>query len=214
MLISFKMFFIRTFFSSYAEFYPTPNSNFNVLDGVLYPVKEEIVDHVMAADVDIGRFEQSSPDYNYMVQASQVKEEKEAAPPPPQKPLPAPMTPSSLTNEHTKPPYSYAQLIVQAITSQPDRQLTLSGIYNHITKQYPYYRHGDKGWQVCWWRLTFRWSSLCNVSVIRFFVCGKFVIVTNRWCRKHRCPISITFGRVQEGLLGNHTFTSMLMTLC
>lgn len=117
---------------------------------MLYPVKEEIVDHVMAADIgDVGKFEQSSPDYAYMVPDNQVKEEKEAAPPPPQKPVPAQMAPSSLTNEHTKPPYSYAQLIVQAITSQPDRQLTLSGIYNHITKQYPFYRHGDKGWQVC-----------------------------------------------------------------
>ena len=48
----------------------------------------------------------------------------------------------------SKPPYSYAQLIIQAITSQKDQQLTLSGIYNYITKKYPFYRNGDKGWQV------------------------------------------------------------------
>ncbi|XP_016361512.1 forkhead box protein K1-like [Sinocyclocheilus anshuiensis] len=42
--------------------------------------------------------------------------------------------------DESKPPYSYAQLIVQAISSAPDRQLTLSGIYAHITKHYPYYR--------------------------------------------------------------------------
>lgn len=47
-----------------------------------------------------------------------------------------------------KPPYSYAQLIVQAITSHADRQLTLSGIYAYISKHYPYYRASDKGWQV------------------------------------------------------------------
>jgi len=47
-----------------------------------------------------------------------------------------------------KPPYSYAQLIVQAILSATDKQLTLSGIYAHITKNYPYYRTADKGWQV------------------------------------------------------------------
>ena len=50
--------------------------------------------------------------------------------------------------EKSKPPYSYAQLIVQAITSHADRQLTLSGIYAYISKHYPYYRASDKGWQV------------------------------------------------------------------
>lgn len=47
-----------------------------------------------------------------------------------------------------KPPYSYAQLIVQSITAAPDKQLTLSGIYSYISKNYPYYRTGaNKGWQ-------------------------------------------------------------------
>lgn len=50
--------------------------------------------------------------------------------------------------DESKPPYSYAQLIVQAISSAQDRQLTLSGIYAHITRHYPYYRTADKGWQV------------------------------------------------------------------
>lgn len=50
--------------------------------------------------------------------------------------------------DKSKPAYSYAQLIVQAISSQNDKQLTLSGIYTYITKKYPYYRSGDKGWQV------------------------------------------------------------------
>jgi len=50
--------------------------------------------------------------------------------------------------DESKPPYSYAQLIVQAIMSTVDKQLTLSGIYAYITQNYPYYRASDKGWQV------------------------------------------------------------------
>nr|CAD7395723.1 unnamed protein product [Timema poppensis] len=64
-----------------------------------------------------------------------------------------PYSPPKVSLEHqddSKPPYSYAQLIVQAIASAQDKQLTLSGIYSYITKNYPYYRTADKGWQV--WR--------------------------------------------------------------
>lgn len=56
--------------------------------------------------------------------------------------------------DDSKPPYSYAQLIVQAISSAPDKQLTLSGIYAYITKNSPYYRTADKGWQVCTYCFT------------------------------------------------------------
>uniref|UniRef100_A0A1I7VID4 Forkhead box protein n=1 Tax=Loa loa TaxID=7209 RepID=A0A1I7VID4_LOALO len=60
-----------------------------------------------------------------------------------------------------KPPYSYAQLIVQAILSSPDQQMTLSGIYNYITSRYPWYRSADKGWQN---------SIRHNLSLNRYFV--------------------------------------------
>ena len=46
-----------------------------------------------------------------------------------------------------KPPFSYAQLIVQAISQSPDEQLRLSDIYAYICQNYPYYKMSDRGWQ-------------------------------------------------------------------
>lgn len=47
-----------------------------------------------------------------------------------------------------KPPYSYAQLIVQALLAPKDHRQTLSGIYNFIAEKYPFYKLEDKGWKV------------------------------------------------------------------
>ena len=49
---------------------------------------------------------------------------------------------------HQKPLYSYAQLIVQALLGSKDRKQTLSGIYKFISTNYPYYKITDKGWKV------------------------------------------------------------------
>lgn len=58
------------------------------------------------------------------------------------------IAPLASNNDTEKPSYSYAQLIVQAISASPEKQLTLSGIYAFISRHYPYYRlEASKGWQ-------------------------------------------------------------------
>ncbi|KAF7716875.1 Fork-head transcriptional regulator 2 [Penicillium ucsense] len=46
-----------------------------------------------------------------------------------------------------KPPYSYANLIAQAIFSSEEEKLTLNSIYNWIMDRYAFYRHSQSGWQ-------------------------------------------------------------------
>lgn len=47
----------------------------------------------------------------------------------------------------TKPPYSYATIISQAILSNPGQALSLSEIYEWIMEHYSYYRFSKTGWQ-------------------------------------------------------------------
>ncbi|XP_076827005.1 forkhead box protein J2 [Brachyhypopomus gauderio] len=60
-----------------------------------------------------------------------------------------PSTPPSTTlpNPKGKPPHSYATLIAMAISSSPERKLSLNDIYTWISDTFPYYSRTGRGWK-------------------------------------------------------------------
>lgn len=66
-------------------------------------------------------------------------------------PTPANFTPATVRigqyDSNTKPPFSYAALIGQAIFSTPNRRMSLADIYTYIMTLYPFYKKQDAGWQ-------------------------------------------------------------------
>lgn len=77
------------------------------------------------------------------------------APPAPPAPAPAPKkrpqalkrSDSSMSDSHSKPSWSYAALIGQAIYSTEESKISLADVYVYIMASYPYYKKEDSGWQ-------------------------------------------------------------------
>lgn len=78
-------------------------------------------------------------------------------------------------NPHTKPPFSYATLIAEAILSTTAKKLTLSGIYAFISSNYAFYRLSNNGWQV-------RPFLYCLISVYSSWFHRHLFCTTNSLC--------------------------------
>lgn len=61
--------------------------------------------------------------------------------------LPAPDSFPPITDDGSKPPHSYAQLIAMSILRSEGRRLTLAQIYKWISDTYSHYGATDAGWQ-------------------------------------------------------------------
>lgn len=78
----------------------------------------------------------------------QMSQDAEATPPPSTTPGFEPMhIQQSQYDADTKPPFSYAALIGQAIFSTPNNRMSLNDIYTYIMTVYPFYKKQDAGWQ-------------------------------------------------------------------
>ncbi|USW51005.1 Putative Fork head domain, winged helix-like DNA-binding domain superfamily [Septoria linicola] len=61
--------------------------------------------------------------------------------------LPRPEDLPALSDDGSKPPHSYAELIGMAILRSPNRRLTLAQIYKWISGNFAFYRGSEGGWQ-------------------------------------------------------------------
>lgn len=61
--------------------------------------------------------------------------------------LPDPSEMPAVSDDGSKPPYSYAELIGMAILRAPNRRLTLAQIYKWISDNFSFYKTSETGWQ-------------------------------------------------------------------
>ncbi|XP_018324954.1 fork head domain-containing protein FD4-like [Agrilus planipennis] len=65
-----------------------------------------------------------------------------------------------------KPPFTFVQLITQALITSPNHQLPLSEIYKFIADRYPYYRIANDKWKNNI-RYTLSFKKECFIKVPR-----------------------------------------------
>lgn len=76
-------------------------------------------------------------------------------------------------NSKGKPPHSYATLIAMAISSAPERKLSLNDIYTWISDTFPFYSRAGRGWKVRWSAETLYTSN--NVPLLPNVCCVPYV---------------------------------------
>lgn len=51
-------------------------------------------------------------------------------------------------NPYPKPEFSYAAMLAEAINAEPERRLSLQGLYESLRERYPYFRYAGTKWKV------------------------------------------------------------------
>lgn len=88
-------------------------------------------------------------------------------------PLPGPTPPSAIpakknsSRRNAWGNLSYADLITQAITSSPDKRLTLSQIYEWMVANVPYFKDKGDSNSSAGWKVSARWKPISRTAVPR-----------------------------------------------
>lgn len=80
-------------------------------------------------------------------------------------PLSIPSSSPTPNSSKGKPPHSYATLIAMAISSSPERKLSLNDIYTWISNTFPFYSRAGRGWKVVHWAYTIIQTTIFIVSL-------------------------------------------------